>query len=713
MKNKMRYLFLLSVCLGLASCADDLVSDVTSVDKTAGTESYIKYITATIEPFGEIYDQASTRGDFVIANGTFKDLWAEGDTIGIFPSQGGQVEFPLTEYGTISANFDGGGWALKPSYTYSAYFPFSKWNVFNDNKTIPIEYDYSKMKQTANGSTAHLGAYDYMGSSPTTKSDSGGLNFTMKRMSSVLWFDLTIPCADTFTELSLTSNSTKSPFITRANLDISGSEPAVNSLTTTQTISMKLNNIAVAANGKLTAYMLVLPVNLKTNGGTLTLTLTGNNFVYTTTFTPEKDLVRNDGWKISKTMDLSINSTLVANAEANNTVTFIKNADGKYWLSENKNKIKSVFKLNLTNVTESEVYDQLKIFTSLMYLYCSDNQLTSLDVSKNVALRELDCSNNKLTSLSTANNTVLQELNCSNNQISSLSLYNNTALTDLNCSNNQISSLSITKSTALTNLNCSGNKLTSLSTTYNTALTTLNCSNNQISSLGLTKNTALGVLNCSGNKLTKLTLNYNTELIYINCSDNQLTTFNGLNNTKVQYLYAGENQFTTLNWATTGSTAYLPYLTVLDLSNCTSLTSLIFNIYSDDSQVGKMSILNVTGCTELTVLRVDGHKLTSLNTSTNTELGSLTCSDNLLTTTGLSLTNNTALKTLNCSGNLMTGVIVTQLTQLTKSNIICGNQYTNEAKTTSRTMTLYARKADTTSLNTSLEGNKNVNVVNQ
>ena len=694
MKNKMRYLFLLSVCLGLASCADDLVSDVTSVDKTAGTESYIKYITATIEPFGEIYDQASTRGDFVIANGTFKDLWAEGDTIGIFPSQGGQVEFPLTEYGTISANFDGGGWALKPSYTYSAYFPFSKWNVFNDNKTIPIKYDYSKMEQAANGSTAHLGAFDFMASDATTKSESGGLNFTMKRMSSVLWFELKVPAADTFTELQLTSN--KNSFITEATLNISGAEPVSTSKKTTNAISLKLKNIALAANGTLTAYMLVHPTALKTSGCTLTVTLIGKNNMYTATITPEKDLVRNNGWKIVKTLgyEYYLNSSLVAKAEASNTgVTFTKNANGKYLYSENKTQIINVYKLDLAGVTNAEVYKQLNLLPMLRTLICPNNSLTSLDVSGNTMLKYLDCQGNNLTSLNLSNNTLLESLYCQDNKLTSLNVTANTQLLTLNCSNNQLSSLSVSANTKLGDLKCAGNSLSSLAVSANTALTVLDCSNNNLTSLSVTKNTSLQYLYCQGNKLTALPT--------------------GLNKTKVQWLYAGGNQFTELNLATTGSTAYLPYLTTLDLENCTKLTSLIFNIYSSDGQVGKMNTLNVTGCTELTVLRVDGHKLTSLYTSTNTKLGSLTCSDNLLTTTGLSLTNNTALKTLNCSGNLMTGVIVTQLTQLTKSNIICGNQYTNEAKTTSRTMTLYARKADTTSLNTSLEGNKNVNVVNQ
>jgi Leucine-rich repeat (LRR) protein len=46
---------------------------------------------------------------------------------------------------------------------------------------------------------------------------------------------------------------------------------------------------------------------------------------------------------------------------------------------------------NIFNLTGIEA------FTALTYLNCTDNKLTSLDVSKNIALTHLYCSNNQLT----------------------------------------------------------------------------------------------------------------------------------------------------------------------------------------------------------------------------------------------------------------------------------------------------------------------------
>ncbi|MDE7456764.1 MAG: leucine-rich repeat domain-containing protein, partial [Prevotella sp.] len=59
----------------------------------------------------------------------------------------------------------------------------------------------------------------------------------------------------------------------------------------------------------------------------------------------------------------------------------------------------------------------IEYFTALTWLYCNNNQLTVLDVSKNTALTKLYCSNNQLTVLDVSKNTALTELYCYNNQL--------------------------------------------------------------------------------------------------------------------------------------------------------------------------------------------------------------------------------------------------------------------------------------------------------
>ena len=100
----------------------------------------------------------------------------------------------------------------------------------------------------------------------------------------------------------------------------------------------------------------------------------------------------------------------------------------------------------------------IEAFTALTELYCSINQLTSLDVSKNNALTILSCVNNILISLDVSKNIALTILHCDDNKLKSLDVSKNTALTDLYCEGNQLTSLDVSKNTTLTSLSCWGNQ---------------------------------------------------------------------------------------------------------------------------------------------------------------------------------------------------------------------------------------------------------------
>ena len=50
-------------------------------------------------------------------------------------------------------------------------------------------------------------------------------------------------------------------------------------------------------------------------------------------------------------------------------------------------------------------------------LWCSSNQLTDLDVSKNTSLIYLYCHKNQLTSLDVSHNSSLESLECNSNQM--------------------------------------------------------------------------------------------------------------------------------------------------------------------------------------------------------------------------------------------------------------------------------------------------------
>ena len=96
-------------------------------------------------------------------------------------------------------------------------------------------------------------------------------------------------------------------------------------------------------------------------------------------------------------------------------------------------------------------------FTALKSLNCRNNQLTTLDVSKNTALEELNCYNNQLTKLDVSKNTSLKILKCNYNQLTTLDVSKNTALTELRSNNNQLTSLDISNTNIMYKLYCGDN----------------------------------------------------------------------------------------------------------------------------------------------------------------------------------------------------------------------------------------------------------------
>src|SRR3954454_13579762 len=75
-------------------------------------------------------------------------------------------------------------------------------------------------------------------------------------------------------------------------------------------------------------------------------------------------------------------------------------------------------KYEITNFTNYDL--DLREYKKLINLNCSYNNLTSIDVSKNVNLTELKCSENNLTSLDVSKNVNLTELKCSENNLTSV-----------------------------------------------------------------------------------------------------------------------------------------------------------------------------------------------------------------------------------------------------------------------------------------------------
>ena len=171
---------------------------------------------------------------------------------------------------------------------------------------------------------------------------------------------------------------------------------------------------------------------------------------------------------------------------------FDKNGDGAISYKE----ARAVQRIDvLTDDIES--LQGIEYFINLLVLSCRGSgwnssqqkyiygKLSSLDISKNVVLRELNCNYNELTSLDVSRNTGLTSLFCDSNQLTSLDVSNNTALTDFGCSSNQLTSLDVSRNTLLQGLYCDSNQMTSLDVSNNSLLERLHCTNETMTDLFL------------------------------------------------------------------------------------------------------------------------------------------------------------------------------------------------------------------------------------
>lgn len=264
--------------------------------------------------------------------------------------------------------------------------------------------------------------------------------------------------------------------------------------------------------------------------------------------------------------------------------------------------------------------------STLYTLNLDDCALTTISLNTNIALNTLSINNNKLTAFSAPYCTVLASLSLDNNQLSSITLRDNTRLVNLSVSNNQLTTLGIF-SPILKTLDCDHNLLTTATTTdwqEIETLETLDARNNNFTTFRFDSNPSIKTIaldNCVN--LTSATITYNDKLQSLTLSGNTaMTTLSGYSNA----------------------------LTSVILDNDTNLT----DIYLYNNQISNFSYTN---CKKIQYLRIDTNLLTSFDADYLGEtLQTLIIDKNQLST--LSLTKTTELVTLTCSNNRITSLTI-------------------------------------------------------
>ncbi len=252
-----------------------------------------------------------------------------------------------------------------------------------------------------------------------------------------------------------------------------------------------------------------------------------------------------------------------------------------------KSEAKSVTHLNVGPPEEENGYyfrgkiedmSGIEAFKNLETLNCSHNRLKELNLKECSKLTSLDCSHNQLTNLDVSD-LPLYDLYCTGNEISSIDLSTNPDLLNLKCGRQDhpislnisnctklrtiyvdgINSINVTNQPDLRELGVGYSELSSLDVSQNPALKELIIFSTDIRNIDLSKNTALrklylnyllefsGVLDvsnntellrlrCSNIRLTELDVSNNINLVHLDCSWNQLTSLDISNNIELDYI---------------------------------------------------------------------------------------------------------------------------------------------------------------------------------
>ena len=373
--------------------------------------------------------------------------------------------------------------------------------------------------------------------------------------------------------------------------------------------------------------------------------------------------------------------------------------------------------LTFLNVSFKNISDLTGIedFVSLVTLSCTDNSLTSLDVTKNTSLTYLKFSFNQISTIDVSQNVVLEQLIGVHNQLLSLDVMNNVSLKRLEIWENNISSLDLSKNVNLEKLYIDLNPINTIDISKNTNLKILSFGGDMntrslISSIDVSKNTLLesvsfiytqiesldvshltnlSTLLVRNNRLTDLDVSQNTNLTDFVCNDNQLKTlnikngnniniwrFNATNNWQLNCIEVDDPVWSTTNWTSIdnhssfGDNCHYLETYVPDDNFEQALVNLGYDAGTLDDYVVTANIIGVTSLdisskniSDLTGLEdfkalvnfnCNNNNINSIDLSGNQDLQELDCSFNQIVR--LDFYNNINLRKIYCNDNQLTAI---------------------------------------------------------
>ena len=208
--------------------------------------------------------------------------------------------------------------------------------------------------------------------------------------------------------------------------------------------------------------------------------------------------------------------------------------NGKYakeyetYTSESKLIAKDVKRISLLNIDNKGIEDlqDIKYFTNLITLICSNNKISKVNLTGLNELQILDISTNQVTELDLSQVQNLETLNISNNQVTTIDTTKTPYLTTLVANKNALTSINISNVPDLTELKLNNNMLQEIDLSKVTGLKLFCIESNSLTSLDVSKNILLENVNCNYNNITTLDFSMLDKVTFIQCYGKELKQLN-------------------------------------------------------------------------------------------------------------------------------------------------------------------------------------------
>lgn len=383
---------------------------------------------------------------------------------------------------------------------------------------------------------------------------------------------------------------------------------------------------------------------------------------------------------------------------ANGNVT-VEGIDGTIYTDEdshdyklNSNIVKISGDITYFDCTNNQITSLSAVGNSLQTIYCLNNEISSLDISKCTNLERLFSHGNKLEQLDISANKQLKVLTCSDNLLSTLDVSNNLLINRVACDRNKLTSLDLSQNSKLNSLSCIDNQLKFLDVSPCPALKTLNCMGNRLTTIGLSDNNVLQELGCSLNcikaegmtsLIAGLPVVQSGNIFVINPNDakeENVCTKTDVANARAKGWQVYDSNYKIYEGSADKKEPQLTFTTTTEIGgevdllvvangpvtvtglegtitpgrkNSYKLTAQTVTLKGDITEFScssnNLSSLDLLNCTNLQVLDCDNNALSSLDLSKNSKIENVRCTKNNLTSLNLSQCN--ALIRLTCYKN--------------------------------------------------------------